>query len=138
MSRHLQSYSALPANPMDDALSPLAKKLRLKPEHVAAVLNPPPGYLAFLAPGPAIIVTALKPDQLYDAVQLFVTSVEELRAMSGAAVNAVKPDGLLWVSYPKGAWKNEVPAEVFADSGYRPVTLVKIDETWTAVRLKKS
>lgn len=138
MSRHLQSYSALPASAKEDALSPLAKKLRLKPEHAAAVLNPPPGYLAFLAPGPATIVTALKPEQLYDAVQLFVNNADELRAASGAAVGALKPDGVLWVTYRKGAWKNDVPAQVFADSGYRPVALVKIDETWTAVRLKKT
>ena len=152
MSRHLQSYSSLPANPKDDALSPLAKKLRFKPDHVAAVLNPPPGYLAFLMPGPATIVTALKPDQLYDAVQLFVSSVEELRAMGSAAVRAVRPEGLLWITYPKAGqsggatdlpatpWWNrrDVLGEISGETGYKPVAFVKIDETWTALRFKKS
>jgi hypothetical protein len=135
--RHLQSYSSLPANPQESTLSALAKKLRLKAEDTLAVLNSPPGYLAYLAPGPATIVTELKPDVAYDAVQVFVNDEEELRAISGPAVRAVKPDGLLWVTHRKGAWKNEVLAEVFSESGFKPQSLLKIDEQWMASRLKK-
>jgi hypothetical protein len=135
--RQLQSYTGLPANPKDSGLSALAKKLRLKPDSVVAVLNSPPGYLELLAPGPATIVTEVKPDHAYDAVQLFVNDVDELRALSGGAVAALKPDGLLWVTHRKGAWKNDVLSEVFSASGYRPISFVKVDETWTAVRLKK-
>ena len=146
--RHLQSYSALPANPKERTLSPLAKKLRLKPEHTFVVLGAPPGYLAFLDPGPSTILTALKPDVTYDAVQLFVKSVDELRAGGGAAVRAVKPDGLLWITYPKAgttdvpatpAWNGrDVLGEITGVTGYKPAAFVKIDETWTALRLKKA
>lgn len=137
MARHLQSYSALPADPKGAALSALAKKLRLKPDDIVAVLNAPQGYLDYLSPGPATIVTELKPDHRYDAVQVFVDGVEQLRAMSGAALAAVKPDGLLWVTHRKGEWKNDALSGIFNASGYRPVSFVKVDETWTAVRLKK-
>ena len=146
--RQLQSYSSLPANPKERALSPLAKKLRLKPEHVFLVLNSPPGYLAFLEPGPATILTAAKADETYDAVQLFVNNVAELRAMGSGAVRAVKPDGLLWITYLYGAasdlpatpeWnKRDVLGEITGETGYKPIAFVKIDDTWTALRFKKA
>ncbi|HEY3586570.1 MAG TPA: hypothetical protein VGK85_05450 [Myxococcaceae bacterium] len=149
--RHLQSYSSLPASPKDSSLSPLAKKLRLKPDHAVAVLNAPPGYLALLDPTPALVVTQLKEGQAYDAVQLFVKSVEELRALGSAAVRAVKPDGLLWIAYPKGghaggatdlpatpSWtKRDVLGEISGETGYKAVAFVKVDDSWTALRFKK-
>jgi len=137
MARQLQSYSALPADPKGAALSALAKKLRLKSDDIVAVLNSPQGYLEYLSPGPSTIVTELKPDHQYDVVQVFVNDVEQLRAMSGATLAAVKPDGLLWVTHRKGEWKNDALAGIFSASGYRPVSFVKVDETWTAVRFKK-
>lgn len=135
--RRLQSYATLPANPKGAALSALAKKLRLQPDHIVAVLNSPPGYLDTLEPGPATIVTELKDGVTYDAVQLFVSNVDELHSLGGAAVSAVKPDGVLWITYPKGALKNGVLAETFSDAGFAPRALVKIDERWTAASLKK-
>ncbi len=135
--RQLQSYSALPANPKEKALSPLAKKLRLKPEHRFAVLNSPPGYLAFLEPGPTAILTEVKPDETYDAVQLFANDAAELEAMKEGALGALKPDGLLWVCRPSGTTTNEDIARVFRDSGFKPIAFVKIDEAWATFPFKK-
>jgi hypothetical protein len=133
-------------------LSALAKKLRLAPTHHIAVLNSPPGYLAQLAPAPADLYTALKPSTLYDVVQLFVNNVDELRAHGATAIKAVKPDGLLWIAYPKGGatrgvtdlpatpwWtKRDVLGELTGETGYKPVAFVAIDDTWTAMRFKKT
>ena len=133
-------------------LSALAKKLRLAPNHHIAVLNSPPGYLAQLAPAPADLYTALKPSTLYDVVQLFVNNVDELRALGATAIKAVKPEGLLWIAYPKGGatrgatdlpatpwWtKRDVLGEFTGETGYKPVAFVAIDETWTALRFKKT
>ncbi len=149
--RQLQSYSSLPLSGAEGALSPLARKLRLRPEHRIAILNAPPAYVASLEPAPSDLHRELKSGELYDAVQLFVSSVEELRTMGAAAVRAVKPDGLLWVAYPKGGssqgttdlpatpwWtKRDVLGEITGETGYKPVAFVKIDETWTALRFKR-
>jgi hypothetical protein len=149
--RRLQSYASLPAGGGDDSLSPLAKKLRLLASHRVAVINAPPGYLEQLAPAPRDLHRELKPDQVFDAVQLFVTNAEELRSLGPAAIRAVKPDGLLWVAYPKGGasrggtdlpatpwWtKRDVLGEFTGETGYKPVAFVKIDETWTALRFKR-
>jgi hypothetical protein len=150
--RHLESRS-LPALGNDSSgLSSLAKKLRLAPSHHVAVINAPPGYLAQLSPAPADLYTALRPSTLYDAVQLFANNVEELRALGPSAIDAVKPDGLLWVAYPKGGatrgatdlpatpwWtKRDVLGELTGRTGFKPVAFVKIDDNWTTLRFKRT
>ncbi len=150
--RQLQSYTSLPAGGTAAALSALAKKLRLRPAQKVAILNPPPAYLGQLRPAPADLHLQLGSDPAFDAVQLFVGGVEELRAMGPAAIRAVKPDGLLWITYPKGgaargatdlpatpSWtKRDVLGEITGETGYKPVAFVKIDEVWTALRFKRT
>jgi hypothetical protein len=149
---HLDSQRSLPAMGPDRlGLSPMAKKLRLAGEHHVAVLNAPDGYLPRLQPGPAYIKTALQPDETYDAVLLFVKDTEELRRLGPAAIHAARPNGLLWISYPKGGvsrgetdlpatpwWvQRDVLGEITLEVGYKPVSFVAIDDRWTALRFKK-
>jgi hypothetical protein len=150
--RHLQSQRSLPALGKDKPLlSSLARKLRFEPYHRVAILNAPPGYIDSLAPGPTNISTELQPTELFDAVQLFVSGVEELRAIGPAAIRAVRQDGILWVTHPKGGknpgvtdlpaspgWiKRDVLGEITSEVGYKPVALVKIDDNWTALRFAR-
>jgi hypothetical protein len=132
--------------------SPMAKKLRLAATHRVAVLNAPAGYLQLLTPGPAYIRSELEGSRTYDVVQLFVKDVEELRRLGPAAIRAVKPHGLLWVTYPKGGktravtdlpatpwWiKRDVLGEVTSVTGYKPVAFVAVDDSWTALRFKRA
>jgi hypothetical protein len=149
---HLDSQRSLPAiHPDKGGFSPLAKKLRLAPEHSVAVLNAPEGYLSQLYPGPAGIQTDLQPDRSYDAVLLFVKDVDELRRLGPRAIRATKPNGLLWITYPKGGktvgvtdlpatpwWvQRDVLGEVMSETGYKPVAFIAVDESWTAVRFKR-
>jgi hypothetical protein len=153
--RHLQSQRSLPAFGKDTPiLSPLARKLRLEPNHRVAILNAPPGYLDSLAPAPADVRTEVHPPEVFDAVQLFVNGVEELRRLGAVAIQAVRQDGLLWITYPKGdggktrgvtdlpatpLWvKRDVLGEITAQTGYKPVAFVKVDDDWTALRFKRS
>lgn len=146
--RHLQSQRSLPAigGKNRPVLSPLARKLRLEPAHRVAVLNAPAGYVDTLKPAPEGLRTELEPPELFDAVQLFVSGVEELRALGPAAIRSVKPGGLLWIACPKGGtdlpataqWMSrDVLGEITSETGYKPVALVKIDETWTALRFNR-
>jgi hypothetical protein len=151
--RHLQSQRSLPAFGSEEpSLSPLAKKLRLAPEHRVVVLNAPPGYLLQLSPGPSDIKVEAEPSQRFDAVLLFVNSVAELAGAGPTAIRAVAPDGLLWIAYPKGGvtrgasdlpatpwWmKRDVLGEVTGEIGYKPVALIKIDDAWSALRFKRA
>lgn len=102
------------------------------------VLNAPEGYLARLKPGPPALRTAIQP--------------QELRRLGREAVRAVKPNGLLWITYPKEGksraatdlpatpwWmQRDVLGELTSETGYKPVALVAIDDHWTALRFKQT
>ena len=149
--RRLQSYTSLPAGGDPSSLSAIAKKLRLKPDHSVAVLNAPSAYLSLLIPAPKRLQFDCEQDQAFDAVQLFVSNVEELRTLGPGAIRAVKPGGLLWIAYPKGGqakggtdlpatpwWtKRDVLGEITGELGLKPVAFVKIDDTWTALRFTR-
>jgi hypothetical protein len=149
---HLDSQRSLPVVGADKTgLSALAKKLRLAAEHEVAVLNAPEGLLALLRPGPVNTQTALKPNEAYDAVVLFVKDEGDLRRLGAAAIRAAKPGGLLWIAYPKGgqtsgatdlpatpSWvQRDVLGEVTSMTGYKPVSFVAVDDVWTALRFKR-
>jgi hypothetical protein len=150
---HLDSQRSLPTIGGDrNGFSPTAKKLRLAPGQRVAVLNAPAGYLSHLQPGPTDVGTELEPSRSYDVVQLFANNAEELRRLGPAAIRAVKPDGLLWITYPKGGqtqgvtdlpatpwWtKRDVLGEITSVTGYKPVAFIAIDDTYTALRFKRS
>lgn len=148
---HLESDRFLPVSiPAPGGLSAIAKKLRFRPDHRVAILNAPDGYVAALQPTPREISTELQPSETYDAVQLFVNNAAELRRLGAAAIGAVKPDGMLWITHPKGGktrgvtdlpatpwWvKGDVLGEITSVTGCRAVAFVAIDDNWTALRFK--
>jgi len=150
---HLDSQRSLPSlGPDKLGFSPTSKKLRLAAGQRVAILNAPAGYLARLSPGPADIGSEVQPSQTYDVVQLFVNSVEELRRLGPPAIRAVKPNGLLWITYPKGGptrgvtdlpatpwWtQRDVLGEITSVTGYKPVAFVAIDDNYTALRFKRA
>jgi hypothetical protein len=150
---HLDSQRSLPTVGADKlGFSSTAKKLRLAAGHRVVVLNAPAGYLERLSPGPADIRSEVQPSQVYDVVQLFVNTVEELRRLGPAAIEAVKPSGLLWITYPKAGqtrgvtdlpatpwWtQRDVLGEITSVTGYKPVAFVAIDENYTALRFKRA
>lgn len=149
---HLDSQRSLPVmRPEPDGLSPLAKKLRLATGHSLVVLNSPAGISALLQPGPGSVATDLRPNETYDAVLLFVNNSEELRRLGPGAIRAAKPNGLLWITYPKGGpaggatdlpatpwWvQRDVLGEITSVTGYKPVSFIAVDDTWTAMRFKR-
>src|SRR5919205_1289851 len=75
-------------------------KLRLKPGMRAAVLNAPQGYAPVL-PDDVRVSRALDGPP-FDFIHVFATQREQLLRDGPAWRQALKPNGLLWVSYPKG------------------------------------
>jgi len=116
----------------------LARKLKLR-AGPAAVWNAPEGYLTELAPGREF---ATAPTGTFDWIQVFVANKAELDAVMPAVVEAVAPDGLLWLTFPKGSSK--VQSDLTRDRGWesvpedrlRWVTLVSVDAQWSAFALR--
>lgn len=120
----------------------LIKKLGIKPQYRVALLNAPQGYQEQLGPLPAGVELAAAPDGTFDVVHLFVRDKAELDRDVPTAIQAVKPGGLLWISYPKQSSKvatdlnRDVLWDVFPNKDWRPVTQISIDEVWSALRFR--
>lgn len=119
----------------------LIRKLRLPQEGKILVLNPPDNYLLEL--GLTEEVTRVQEqEQDCDFVQVFVRSIQEVEQLAGAALHAVKKDGLLWFCYLKGGAKagtdlnRDKGWETLTQAGYEGVSLVSVDDKWSAMRYR--
>lgn len=120
----------------------LIKKLLLKPGYRAVVLRAPEGYSDLLGELPEGVTFAQQADGVYDWVQLFVRSAAEVDMYAPAAMAAVKPGGLLWLTYPKQSSKIKTDInrdrgwQAVVASGWEGVTQIAVDETWSALRFR--
>lgn len=125
-------------------ISALAKKLKIKPGDSVAIVNSPEGYLEDLGELPEGVEIATELKDKFDFIHLFVQDSNELEKLFPKAVKALNPDGVFWVSYPKKSSKIETDLtrdlgwEVTSKLGQRPVSMISVDETWSAVRFRKA
>ncbi len=122
--------------------SPLSKKLRVHSGHRMRLINAPKGYVKQLGELPEGARIVHKGHDVCDFGHLFVRSVAELEDLAPEVVRAVKPDGLLWISYPKKTSgvktdiTRDVGWEVMSAYGLRPVAQIAIDNVWSALRFR--
>jgi hypothetical protein len=122
------------------ARTPLIKRLRMQPDQRVLILNAPEGYMGELGPLPDNIELAESAEGTFEFVHLFVKDSKEMERLGPVVLEAVKHDGLLWVSYPKRASKVETDLtrdrgwEVLTQAGLRPVTQISVNEIWSALR----
>ena len=119
--------------------SPLAKKMKLKPNLKAAVINAPENYVDTLKHDTALSPTL---NGKFDWIQIFVRNKEELEALVPKAARALRPESMLWISFPKGSSK--IQTDLTRDKGWeilqtldlKWVNLVSVNETWSAFALR--
>lgn len=116
----------------------LAKKMKLLPNASAAILNAPQGYLDLLSAEHPNFDTSLNGQ--YEWVQIFVKNQAELEQIILLVKTALKPAGLLWISFPKGSSK--IQTDLTRDKGWNSVqdmkwiNLISVNETWSAFSLR--
>jgi hypothetical protein len=119
---------------MPTTTSPLAKKLQLRPGHKIALVNAPRDIAEKLRPLPehATVTTASAPR---DAVIAFANDQAGLGKVATHAIKALKPDGLLWLAYPKGTpkVKTDLNRECSGRSS-RSGTASKERRSWRSIR----
>ena len=122
---------------------PLGEKLQIKENYAFLLLNAPTGYESKLGKlPPNVKITESTPADPVDVVQVFVTTKKEMEAQLKRLKPIVKPKGLLWVTYPKGASKASVDVnrdiifEFGKTIGLQAVAIVSVDEKWAALRMK--
>ena len=120
----------------------LAEKLNVKAGTAVAVLNCPKPPDALLGPIPESASVQLTLDNPADLVLLFVRNSEELARHVQSIADKLSPTLSLWVAYPKQS--SEIETDLTRDVGWDPmrqlgwdvVSLVSVDDTWTAMRFK--
>jgi hypothetical protein len=123
-------------------LSPLASKMKRKPGQRVALINAPEGYRARLGPLPGDEPPATSLKGSFDWVQVFVKTRAGLDAILPKLVPALRPDGLLWIPFPKGSSK--LQTDLTRDTGWEAlrrvdlkwINLISVDETWSAFSLR--
>ncbi|OLE27228.1 MAG: hypothetical protein AUG44_10725 [Actinobacteria bacterium 13_1_20CM_3_71_11] len=113
-----------------------ATKLGIKPGHTVFPINAPGDYAALVG-GLPDGATVVEQGPAADVVHAFARTLAELTAHGQAAVEAARAGGLVWISYPKGG-KSELKRDLLWDAvpGWRPVTQIAVDETWSAMRFR--
>ena len=119
--------------------SPIAKKMKLKSGLKAAVINAPENYVDMLKHDTALSPTL---NGKFDWIQIFVRTKAELDALAPKAAKALRPESMLWISFPKGT--SRIQTDLTRDKGWeilqalelKWITLVSINETWSAFALR--
>ncbi|HLO15920.1 MAG TPA: hypothetical protein VK206_13890 [Anaerolineales bacterium] len=119
--------------------SATAKKLKLKSGLKAAVIHAPENYMDELKHDTAISPTL---NGKFDWIQIFVRSKAELDGLAPKVVKALRPESILWISFPKGTSK--IQTDLTRDQGWdalrdldlKWINLVSVNETWSAFSLR--
>jgi hypothetical protein len=119
--------------------SALAKKMKLTPGSRAAVINAPENYVKELQHDTEV---SRKLSGKFDWIQIFAKNQKELASLAPKAASALKPDSILWLSFPKGTSK--IQTDLTRDKGWegvqhldlRWVTLISVNENWSAFALR--
>ena len=123
-------------------MSPLAKKLLIKPRKSWLFFNAPANYLASLEPLPEGVTTSFEAKGIFDGIQLFVKNSHELIEKLKVVVPALKPDTIFWIASPKKSSGIESDLGMMGnwgivkEYGLEPVASIAVDETWTGSRFR--
>ncbi|MEL7001467.1 MAG: YdeI/OmpD-associated family protein [Bacteroidota bacterium] len=115
----------------------MLKKLLHKPEYSCLILNCPQELMNMLPE----TYDKDKVAESYDFTMFFSKNQTELRELIPTKL-PVAEQGLVWLAYPKKS--SSIKSDLSRDSlwdvlkpqGYRPVSMVSLDETWSAMRFK--
>ncbi|HEY8930374.1 MAG TPA: YdeI/OmpD-associated family protein [Mucilaginibacter sp.] len=123
-------------------ISPVAKKLLIKPGTQWLFYNAPDNYLATLEPLPEGTEPHFSPGGDFTGIQLFVRNSADLATNLKTVMPLLKPETVFWISYPKKSSGIKSDLEMMSSwdevgkYGYTGVAAAAIDETWTALRFK--
>lgn len=123
--------------------TPLVKKLGLREGGRGAFVNAPETFADALGPLPKgfVLVPGLGRARNLDLVHVFSDRAAEMERLVLRARSGIRPEGMIWVSWPKKA--SRVPTDItegairdFAlANGLVDVKVCAIDEVWSGLKL---
>lgn len=123
--------------------TPLSKKLGLQAGQVALLINVPDrlseigGFDGFASVARALPAAAYRQ---FDYIHVFETQHTLLEEMAAALFHAVRPEGMVWISWPKKSSK--VPTSITEDTlrrillptGLVDIKVCAVDEVWSGLK----
>ena len=121
--------------------TPLAKKLGIKPGCKLFLSHAPKDYLQLVAPLPVGVAITPRLTRDTDIVHLFATERATLCKALPSFLKTLRPDAMIWVSWPKKASK--VPTDITEDViravalplGLVDIKVCAVDEVWSGLKL---
>jgi hypothetical protein len=120
----------------------LIRKLLIKKGYRVAVLNAPEGFALPAEEFPEEIEITKQLTGKIDCILLFALNQNQLKAYTPDVIPHLEGDTLFWAAYPKKSAKLKTDIsrdegwEVLKEAGYQGVSLISIDETWSAFRIR--
>jgi hypothetical protein len=123
------------------------RKLRFRGQDRIAVVNAPDSHFNRLKKKLSGVQVDKNIDQryLYEFMIVFVGNSAEVKKHSPVAMHNLAADGVLWFAYPK---KNvrKISSDIdrdhgwepLEDKGFRKVSQVNVDDTWSALRFRNA
>ena len=129
-------------DPVGYSGKPLIQKLGLKDGQVLKPITPPDGYADWIEPLPLGAVVDAAAEQA-DLVHLFVRDRAGLEREAAPALAAVRPGGMLWVSWPKKAsalfrdLTEDGLRQVLLPTGWVDVKVCAVSADWSGLKFLK-
>lgn len=120
----------------------LIKKLLIKPGYQAAIVNAPADFALPSDELPENVKVTEASNENVDFLLLFAKNQDELKQYVPQALPRLNKAAVFWVAYPKKSSKlksditRDSGWEILQESGYEGVSLISIDDTWSAFRLR--
>lgn len=121
--------------------TPLAKKLGIAAGSKLVIRNAPDDYEQLVAPLPPDVLIAGRVTKSTDLVHVFVVDRSVLARELASLRNTIKPDGVVWVSWPKKASKvpttitEDVIREVCLPLGFVDIKVCAVSCIWSGLKL---
>jgi hypothetical protein len=120
--------------------TPLIKKLGIKSGFNVTFVNAPPDFIRALDLHPETIVHSPSSRQPLDFILLFVKQQQELAKKFPLSAARLKPDGMLWVSWPKKTsgvksdLTENIVREIGLSEGLVDVKVCAVDDIWSGLK----
>lgn len=120
--------------------TPLVKKLGIKPGFDVVFMNAPVDFVRSLDLPPEATINSPSTRKPLDFILLFVMSKKDLAKKFSLVSTKLKPDGMLWISWPKKASgiKTDLTDNVVREHGLAEglvdVKVCAVDDVWSGLK----
>jgi hypothetical protein len=128
-------------------LNPVIKKLQYKLQEDVLIIDAPPEFKEVLSDWKktAKLHTAAAGNKTFSFALIFVKSEAEVKKAASHYIKLLEPDAVSWMVYPKKTSK-KYSSTITRDSGwsalgelgYEGVSMVSVDDDWSAFRFRKA